>query len=340
MERLRSVVLAAVLLLPTSLSFAQDDDSKPAPPLPTDKTLWLNTTPLTWDQLRGKGVCLYFFEVNTEGVELLPKFMESAKTHALDPVIFIGVAMGSDRNNTEQFLRNAKFNLPTLCDPTYTYARLCDTCVGTEKGDAIADSACAMTCVTPKGKMFEGLWDSPDESVPDVLEEAKWTVDPKEIPEPLRPVWKLIEIRKYVEVLPSLKKSLSTGPEPQRAAAKTLQDSILAEIERLSTEARTADEADEKWKAYRLIAKIEDEFRGYEIPKDLDALEKKLMKSPQVKAGITAEKQLPSITQNLTSPNPSIRKKAQSQLEKIKSDFPDTDLAERAQVLLDSQPSK
>ena len=53
-----------------------------------------------------------------------------------------------------------------------------------------------------------------------------------------------------------------------------------------------------------------------------------------MKAGLTAEKQLTIAAQGLASPSLPMRKRAQIQLEKIVADFPDTDLAERAQQLL------
>jgi AhpC/TSA family len=129
---------------------AADEDratAKPAPLLPTDKDLWLNASPYTWEQLRGKGVVLLFFSCDTEGTELFPKYLESAKLHALDPVVYVGISMGTDRFNTEQFLKTTKFNWPTLCDPTYTYTRQCDTCVGNKPEDSTAESVCVIRCM-------------------------------------------------------------------------------------------------------------------------------------------------------------------------------------------------
>ena len=163
-RRLPLLLMIVCLMLHGACVRAADEDretAKPAPPLPADKNLWLNTSPYTWEQLRGKGVVLLFFSCDTEGTEVFPKYLESAKLHALDPVVYVGISMGTDRFNTEQFLKSTKYTWPTLCDPTYTYTRQCDTCVGSKPGDSIAESVGYSLYVTADGKMVEGWWDDP-----------------------------------------------------------------------------------------------------------------------------------------------------------------------------------
>jgi hypothetical protein len=195
---------------------------------------------------------------------------------------------------------------------------------------------CDSLYVTADGKMVDGWWDDPESTVTEALIDAKWTTSPKEIPEALWPLWRAVEFHKYAEALPLFKKSLKSGVDSQKDAAKKLQEVVLSEVERLATEAKAADEMDQKWAAYSKLSHILDEFRGYELPKDLEPLQKKLARTSQVKAGITAEKQLTIAAGNLVSPMPAIRKKARLQLEKIVSDFPGTELAEKAQKLIDA----
>ncbi len=336
-RRLPLLLLIVGLMLRTASLWAADDQGKQPPPLPTDKTLWLNSSPYTWEQLRGKGVCLLFFTCDPEGTEVLPMYLESAKLHALDPVVFIGVSMGANRLKTEQYLKSTKYNWPTLCDPTNAYCRQCGTVMMLMPGDGILGTVCSSVCVTAAGKMTTGSVDDAESAVAEAIVDAKWVTNPKEVPEPLWPLWRSVEFHKYFEALPLFKKSLNNGPDSQKEAAKKLQDIVLAELDRLSGEARTTDEMDQKWAAYSKLSSIMDEFRGYDLPKDLEPLHKKLARTSQVKAGLTAEKQLTIATGNLASPMPAIRKKAQLQLEKIISDFPDTDLAEKAQKILDSR---
>lgn len=328
-------------LIASSVRAADSDreKAKPAPPLPTDRNLWLNTSPYTWEQLRGKGVYLLFFECDPESTDLFPKHLAAAKQHALDPVVFIGVAMSSTRENAEIYLRSTKYNWPTLCDPVYSYTHQCDAALGLPNDDLLAECLTGVAYVTTGGKIVNGWFDNPEMTVKQTLVDASWTTDLKEIPEPLWPIWRAVEFRKYGEAQPLFKKLLNAGSNDQKAVARKLQEVVLSEIERRADEARTAEQADEKWAAYSKIGRILDEFRGYDVPKDLEPLQKKLSRSTPVKAGIVAEKQLTIVTPNLTSPKPPIRKKAQLQLEKIVADFPGTDLAERAQRLLDTPPA-
>lgn len=315
---------------------AEDEDRKSAPLLPVDKNLWLNSSPLTWEQLRGKGVHLLFFHCDPESSESFPVHLAAAKQHALDPVVFIGVAMASTPREAAAYLKGVGFGWPTLCDPTYSFSHQCDKATGPIKpGEiAIAESAIAAAYVTNDGKFFDGSWDTPEDTIMEALKGASWTTNPKDIPEPVWPIWRAVEFRKFPEALPLLKKGLNAGTDDHKAAARKLQEVVLAEIGLRVEEARADEQADKKWNAYRKATRVMEEFRGYDIPKDLEPFQKKLARTSQVKAGLTAEKQLTIAAQGLASPNLPMRKRAQVQLEKIVADFPETDLAERAQQML------
>lgn len=318
---------------------ADDPPPKPAPPLPADKSLWLNSSPLTWEELRGKGVYLYYFSCDPEGAEDLPKHVEAARKHALDPVIFVGVAMGNSRREAEAYLKPLGFTWPVFCDPTYSYTHLSDTAMGIADTDKFADSLCGVAYVTHDGLMSEGWWDEPEATITEALDNAKWTTDPKGLPESVLPVWRAVELRKFSEALPLIRKGVNSGTDEHKSAVASLKQVVQEEIDRRADEARAAaEQEDRKWTAYRQASRVIDEFKGYDVPNDLDPLVKKLARSSQVKAGLTAEKQLTIAAQGLTAPNPAQRKRAQLQLEKIIADFPDTDLAESARKLLDNAP--
>ena len=210
--------------------------------------------------------------------------------------------------------------------------------MGLKDQEAIAECYFGVAYLTHDGKIVEGWSDDPAETVQAALEGAAWTTSPQDIPEPILPIWKAIELHKYSEAVPLLKKGLNAGPEEHKAAARKMPGVVLTEIERLAAEARAADDADQKWIAFRKLGRIAEDFRGYELPKDLEPLQKKLSRTPQVKAGQTAEKQLVIAAQGLASTNPPLRKRAQVQLEKIIADFPESDLADSARKLIeDSQ---
>lgn len=344
MWRAIRVVCVAVLLcgsvgLKSNVVCAEDEDrktAKPAPVLPTDKNLWLNTTPLTWEQLRGKGVYLLYFHCDPESGGQFPAHLEAAKKHGLDPVIFIGVAMASSQREADAYLRGVGFTWPTLCDPNYSFSHQCDKAMGPlEAGEpTISETTISVAYVTDDGKIVEGWFDNPEVTVNAALEGAVWKTDPKDVPEPLWPLWRAVELRKYSEALPLLKKGLNSGTDAQKSAAKKIQEVVQTEIASRLEEARADDEANKKWNAYRKASRTLDEFKGYDLPKELEPLQKKLSRTSEVKLGLTAEKQLAIAAQQLASPNLPLRKKAQAQLEKIAADFPESDLAERVRQLL------
>lgn len=339
-KRFGASLLCGLILCSVGTTVAMAEVGTPSPVLPTEPNLWLNTSPLTWEQLRGKGVVLCYFSCDPEGAEILPKAMEAARKHVADPVILIGVTMGNTRQETEAYLKIGGFQLPTLCDPTYSFTHKTDQVLESEPANLLADSTYGIAVVSFEGTFFEGDWEDPESSFTDAIEGAAWTTDPQNFPAPVLPTWRAVELKKYAEALPLLKKGVNAGPNEQKEATRQLQQVVLAEIERLAGEARAADEQDQKWNAYRKVGRIIEEFRGYDIPQDLEPLQKKLAKSSQVKLGLTAEKQLTIAAQGMISPNPALKKKAVLQLEKIISDFPDTDLAMRAGKLIDDSQKK
>lgn len=340
-RRLLMLFLSCVLsLFIIERAFAEDAEGKSPPVLPTDPSVWLNTSPLTWEQLSGKGVVLYYFSCDPEGAVDLPKLIEAARTHAADPVILIGVTMGNTRQETEAYLKTVGFQWPVLCDPVYSFTHQTDKVLDSKELGLLSESLLGISYVTATGEFDAGDWEDPKSTFKDVLEGAAWITDPKDIPAPVLPAWRAVELKKYAEALPLLKKGVNAGSNDQKEAARQLQQVVLKEIERLVGEARTADEQDQKWNAYRKIGRILDEFRGYDLPKDLEPLQKKLARSSQVKLGLTAEKQLAIAAQGLASPNPVMKKKAEVQLEKIIADFPDSDLAKNARKLIDDSQKK
>ena len=341
LRKLWNACLLCVLSLSiVEVALAADDGGKSPPALPTDPNVWLNTSPLTWEQLRGKGVVLHYFSCDPDGAAILPKTIEAARKHAADPVILIGVTMGNTRRETEAYLKTASFPWPTLCDPTYSFTHMTDKVLESEESNLYTDSANGIAFVMAEGMFFEGDWEDPESTFTAAMEGAAWATDPKDIPAPVLPTWRAVELKKYAEVLPLLKKGVNAGPNDQKEATRQLQQVVLTEIERLAAEARTADEQDQKWNAYRKVGRILDEFRGYDIPKDLEPLQKKLARSSQVKLGLTAEKQLTIAAQGIASSNPVQKKKAEVQLEKIIADFPESDLAANARKLIDDAQKK
>lgn len=63
--------------------------------------------------------------------------------------------------------------------------------------------------VTAEGKFWPGWWDEPESTVADALTGAAWMTKPQDIPEPLWPLSRTVEFRKYPEAFPLLEE----GPE-------------------------------------------------------------------------------------------------------------------------------
>src|SRR5580692_11199983 len=87
--------LLLVFLLFTSVAWAQRDDDAfvgaKAPEL-KEGTLWINSSPLTLESLKGKVVILDFWAFDCENcAEAMPHVLELNKKYAKDGLVIIGV---------------------------------------------------------------------------------------------------------------------------------------------------------------------------------------------------------------------------------------------------------
>ena len=67
-----------------------------APQFPVDPAVWINSSPLSLQQLRGKAVFLWFFEETCPQCrEKWPSMIERAQQMKDQPIVFIAVNSGA-----------------------------------------------------------------------------------------------------------------------------------------------------------------------------------------------------------------------------------------------------
>lgn len=318
----------------SSIASAQEDASASLPALPRNPAQWVNSTPLSYEQLRGKAIYFVFFEESCPRCRAAwPEIVAAAKANERLPVIFIAVNSGTQRAEVERYARDVKIPWPIIVDTDRNFEK---AWANYTVGEISLQNIRQVRGVDASGKVQSLAFDEYPMAIQGLAEGASWKVERLEIPNELLPVWQQVEFGNYTGLGPMLKKaSISNRPEVKSAAEK-LQAVIETEQQELEGEAVTEAESGNKFKAYEILAKLNEQFKGYPLKDAATKLKKDLPRDAQVKAGIAATKQLANIERQLLNAKPALKEKLGEQLSKIITDFPNTDLSNNAQQLMDT----
>lgn len=314
--------LVLSLCLLSSLAFSQDTRS--GFQLPENPQFWINSQPWSLDQLAGKAVFLYFFE------ETCPTCMQKwddmnqlASSHAEDPILFIAVSSGTDRVQMQDYVERNNVQWPVLLDPDRTLETACDA------GEVSLENIMQVAIIGPDGAVSRGNWREMEQSVAQALNGASWTVDPKTIPDNLKATWRQMEFHDYAAAAASIRRSLKSNKAETKTAAEALLAAIQPKIDAKVAAAEAAYDAGEKWPALQAYTELTNQFRGYELPENVDARKKELQADPSIKVEAGAMKVYQAAMRQLA--NPAQRKKGILSLKKLVKDKPDTEAGRKAQ---------
>ena len=328
---LRGIGRCRLVLVVGSLLVAATARADEVPEFPSDPAQWINSGPLSASGLKGKGIVLWFFEEECPRCRARwPALIESAKKFEGQPVVFIAVNSGTARSEIETYVRQVKCPWPVLLDPTRDFEKACGL-----KGISL-QNIYQMRYVRPDGTLLTGNFNDIEETANKALVDAKWKLDPNDVPDSLKATWIAIETGNYKGLAASLKKNQTAGKAEAKEAAKKLMEIVQQDLDDQVAAIKEAQESGNTWKAYQLCNQLPVRFAGFEVPKEVATLKKDLMKDAKVKAGQAALKTIDSTRKLLSSGNPVLQKKAVASLEQIVTDFPDTDLSRLAQTLIDS----
>lgn len=299
------------------------------PKLPRDPAQWVNSAPVTLEQLRGKAVFLWFFEETCPDCrEMWPDLQAKARKLQDKPIVFVAVNSGNSPASVQEYARSVDCRWPILVDVDRSFEKACEL-------DQINDeNVCQICWISSNGELADGDWSEIDSTISDALVGAAWKIDPAGIPTELRETWRAIEFGNYKFAAPGLKKSLGSRKADIRDAARKLKDLVLTEANEQLAPAKQAQEAGQFWKAFEVCQLITDRFSGIELLAEVGELKKTLQKESQVKTGLSRQKVVAGAFKALSLGRP-LSKKVRADLEVIVAEMPDTELARDAQKVLD-----
>lgn len=296
---------------------------------PRDPALWVNSPPITLEQLRGKAVFLWLFEETCPTCRAKwPSLVAKSREYQNKPIVFIAVNSGNSPDSLREYARLSNCTWPILADVDRSFEKLCDA------GEISLENVNQAYWISSEGSLEVGDWSDIDGTIQEALTGAAWKIDPAGIPGELQDTWRAIEFNNYKAAAPGLKKYLNSPKSEIKAAAQQLDGLVQTDLKSQIEAATTAREAGELWKAFELCQIITSRFNGIELPDEVSEMKKALAKEPQVKAASISRKVLDGAIKNVANGRP-LTKKAHGQLEKMVTDYPDTELAREAQKLLD-----
>lgn len=308
---------------PAELSAAE------TPPLPRDPAVWINSAPITLEQVRGKAVFLWFFEETCPTCRAKwPGLLEKAREYKDKPILFVAVNSGTSPASVLEYARLVNCPWPILADVDRSFEKASDV------GEISLDNICQVCWIAHDGVLHDGDWSEIDTSIKGALDGAAWKVDPAEIPAEVRDTWRALEFGNYKAAAPGLKKSLGSPKREIKEAGEKLRDLVQEEIKGQLDVAKQAQDAGQFWKAFEICQLITNRFNGMELPPELGEIKKAVQKETQVKSGIMSRKVLDSTLKTLNSGRP-LSKKSRTQIEKIINDFPESEMAREAQQVVE-----
>ncbi|HLQ44449.1 MAG TPA: redoxin domain-containing protein, partial [Planctomycetaceae bacterium] len=288
---------------------------------------WINSPPLSNEMLAGKAAVLYFFDEECpKCVEAWPKVLFTSTKFEGQPVMFIAVNSGTARPQLEAYLRKNKVTWPVICDSDRSFEHQFGFTISLQN---IRQSRLLM----PDGTLKNGDVDNLEGSAVDALRDAKWKVEPKEVPQQLQTAWQAIEFGKYSDAALLLKKHLN-GKGAVKEAAQKLNQVVLDDLGTQLDAAKKALDDEKKWEAYKRYSAIPIKFKGFAVPSDVAASLKELSGDDAIKEELAALKTL-DLAKQSASKSPTARKGAIKQLQNLIKDHPSTEAAHEAQELLD-----
>ncbi|GDY08510.1 MAG: hypothetical protein DWI21_01505 [Planctomycetota bacterium] len=325
--KLIGTCLCWLLLTKAAVGVAQEGDQKTSPKLPAHPSVWINSPPISNEMLAGKAAVLYFFEETCPRcVEAWPRvLMQSAKFEG-EPVMFIAVNSGSPRPQLEAYLRKNNVKWPVICDSDRSFEKQFDFTVSLENTKQLR-------LLQPDGKFKNGDAENIEGSAVDALRDAKWKIEPKDIPPVLQSAWLAIEFGNYPGAAQTLKKNLNGKGEIKDAATR-LNQFVLDDLAGQVDAAKKSLDDGKKWEAFKRYAVIPLKFKGFAVPADVSSTLKELAADEAIKGEQAAMRQFDAAVQT-ASRSPSARKGAIKLLEKLIKDHPDTEAAAEAQKVVE-----
>jgi thiol-disulfide isomerase/thioredoxin len=299
------------------------------PALPSEADHWINSRPLDYELLAGKGVVFWFFE---EDCPRTAKAWSELKRLAADnfdkPILFVAVNSGTDREELEKYLRKNEVDWPTIADTNRQF----------EKAGQVPTISLRNTkqayMLTPDGRFRLGQWKDLEWTVQQALTGAKWTINPDDYSPELFAAIRAIEFDDYQTAASEIRTVFKDPSDEVKQSVRKLVGVIRSRIQEAWQAVAAQVDADKTWEAYQAYRKVADRFAGIPLPKQAQEMLDQLASSPAVKREHAAMKRVKAAERLLRAADKPVRERAVDLLKTVVRDYEGTQAASRAAELL------
>lgn len=325
---LASLTLATIALVPGVATAQLPSATAGRPPLPTAAEQWANSSPLTYDGMRGKAVVFWYFEERCPScAKKWAGLKELAEAHADDPVLFVGVNSGIEPRQLAGYMRQNGVDWPVIAD----FDRSFEQASGVN--EISLQNIHQVKVLTADGSFVDGRWNDLPGTVEKALEGAAWKAKYDRLNPAFHAAVRRMEYGDYRPAAAAINSGLrDKSPEIKRGAAQ-LQGAIEKKMTEAISEATAGNEGD-AWTRFTALEMVADRFAPHSLPKAAAVELKSLERDPAVQQELKAAKAVAANEELLASQEPRDRQRAVKVLSKVVENYPETRGAAKAKELL------
>jgi hypothetical protein len=330
----RTTLLLGLIVLLSTIGVARKASCQSTlptelPPLPSDPDQWINSAPLTYEAMRGKGIVLWYFEETCpKCAGKWPQLLKMAASGSHVPVLFVAVSSGTNRRQILAYIDKHNIDWPVIVDADRSFERASGV-------DEISlQNIYSSRVVTPAGKFAYGYWNDWPRTLTAASADAKWKVNYESLDATFHTAVRRAEFGDYRPAAAAIRKGLDDKSPEIRKTARQLRESIERKM-RDEIKRRTSSlVADDKWERFVALDAIAKQFAPHELPKEEQAELEQLSRDKSVQQELLAAKAVDANTPLLSSTDQRERQRATSILEKVATKYPATRAAAHAKELL------
>jgi peroxiredoxin len=313
------------------LQSAASAQAPSAPELPTNPEQWLNSSPLTYDGMRGKSVVFWYFEETCPScAKKWAALQKLAEENADRPVLFVAVNSGNDPERLAGYLKKHNVNWPVIVDPDRSFEKASGV------GEISLQNIHQVQYVDSEGQFAMGRWDDLAATVNKASDGAAWKVKYDKLHPSMHAAVRRMEYGDFRPAATAIAHGLKDNDPQIQKAAQVVDQQVQRLMKQALKQAVDRAPADDAWARFEAFEQVAQRFAPHKLPKDADVELKRLRSDPAVKQEVSAAKAVDANAAALQSENETMRKRAVTRLERVVTMYPRTRAAERAKELLAS----
>jgi thiol-disulfide isomerase/thioredoxin len=301
--------------------------------LPSEETAWINSSPLSVENLKGKAVILWFFEEECPKCRAnWPNMYKIAEKYAEKPVIFVAVNSGTPRKKLEKYVQEVGLKWPVIVDTSREFEKECDLY------PLNLNNITHIGFITTQGQYYRGDWRVIDQMVERALADAYWSIKPAEVPDAVRVIWRAFEFGDAEKTADLLKRAKVHQRQDVREGAVKFETLVKAAMNKELDEAKSLKQGGPKVWAFKAYHYLLSKYRGFDIPAVVQETCQELLVNAEVQNEFKSMRDLHEIEDQLPvdwEQTPAkVRTSVVEQIHKWMETYPRSDSQRRAKTIL------